>query len=188
MGRRITVDAVMRRLADIAIGSPNETAAIAAAQVILDRSYGKANQTSIGTPRFSMARNGYFSTVPAPELSRLSSELKNLQAERQKRLRARNHLLTFASSIEIPTAPHSIDEDSDREEFTPNTAAFAKHHLLWLDCLQKIEDGKIKRLMGFMPPGSAESIHSSVVFPDPRSWQVPKEFDHCCKLWKRPAA
>jgi predicted phage terminase large subunit-like protein len=82
--------------------------------------------------------------------------------------------LTFASSIEIPTAPHSIDEDSDREEFTPNTAAFAKHHLLWLECLQKIEDGKIKRLMGFMPPGSAKSIYSSVVFPTHFLGRFPK--------------
>lgn len=42
---------------------------------------------------------------------------------------------------------------------------FGAHHLLWLDCLQQVEDGKIKRLMGLMPPGSAKSIYSSVVFP-----------------------
>lgn len=42
---------------------------------------------------------------------------------------------------------------------------FGAHHLLWLDCLQKVEDGKIKRLMGLLPPGSGKSIYTSVVFP-----------------------
>ncbi len=47
----------------------------------------------------------------------------------------------------------------------PIKSAFGKHHLLWLECLQKVEDGTIKRLMGFMPPGSGKSVYSSVVFP-----------------------
>lgn len=42
---------------------------------------------------------------------------------------------------------------------------FGAHHLLWLDCLQQVEDGKIKRLMGLLPPGSGKSIYTSVVFP-----------------------
>lgn len=44
-------------------------------------------------------------------------------------------------------------------------ANFAQHHLLWLDCLQQVEDGKIKRLLGLLPPGSGKSIYSSIVFP-----------------------
>jgi predicted phage terminase large subunit-like protein len=99
-----------------------------------------------------------------PELSRLSSELKGLQAERLKRERAKNDLLTFASVIEIPGAPQSIDSD-EREHFTPIKTAFAAHHVLWIDCLQKIEDGKIKRLIGLLPPGSAKSTYTSVVLP-----------------------
>jgi predicted phage terminase large subunit-like protein len=100
-----------------------------------------------------------------PELKRLSSELTLLREERQKRLRARNHLLTYASSIEIPTAPHSIDDDDERQKFVPNIKAFGAHHLYWLDCLQKVEDGQIKRLLGLFPPGSGKSIYTSVVFP-----------------------
>lgn len=77
------------------------------------------------------------------------------------------------SAIEIPGAPQStepgahksIDHDSDVEEFSPIKANFAAHHLLWLQCLQNVEDGSIKRLMGLMPPGSAKSTYSSVVFP-----------------------
>lgn len=101
------------------------------------------------------------------ELKRLSIELKSLQDERQKRLRAKNSLLTYASSIDIPTAPASgsIDEDQEKEQFTPLLKKFGAHHLLWFDCLQKVEDGQIKRLMGLMPPGSGKSIYSSVVFP-----------------------
>ena len=41
----------------------------------------------------------------------------------------------------------------------------AKHHLLLLDKLQKIETGEIKRLMVFMPPGHAKSTYCSVLFP-----------------------
>lgn len=74
------------------------------------------------------------------------------------------NLLTYASVIEIPGTPHSIDDDKEREQFTP-IKSFAAHHLLWLDCLQKVEDGSIKRLLGLMPPGSAKSTYSSVVFP-----------------------
>jgi predicted phage terminase large subunit-like protein len=90
--------------------------------------------------------------------------LKDLQSEREKRLRARSSLLTYASSIEIPGAPIRKD-DEDCEEFTPIKSAFGAHHLLWIDCLQKVEDGEIPRLMGLMPPGSAKSTYSSVVFP-----------------------
>jgi predicted phage terminase large subunit-like protein len=42
---------------------------------------------------------------------------------------------------------------------------FGKHHLLWLDCLQKVENGEIKNLMGLFPPGAGKSIYTSVVFP-----------------------
>jgi len=34
-----------------------------------------------------------------------------------------------------------------------------------MKCLQDVEDGKIKRLMGLWPPGAGKSIFSSVVFP-----------------------
>jgi predicted phage terminase large subunit-like protein len=101
-----------------------------------------------------------------PELQPLSHELKLLQAEIQGRERAKTCLLTYASSIEIPGAPvRAEDVDPDCEEFRPVEAAFGEHQLLWLSCLQKIEDGKIKRLLGLMPPGSAKSTYSSIVFP-----------------------
>jgi predicted phage terminase large subunit-like protein len=75
-------------------------------------------------------------------------------------------LLTYASLIEIPGAPRQetvVDEGKDLIEIV--RSGFAKHHLLWLDRLQKVENGEIRRLMGLMPPGSAKSTYTSVVFP-----------------------
>jgi predicted phage terminase large subunit-like protein len=79
--------------------------------------------------------------------------------------RAAHDLETFARVIDIPGAPvQPADEDCD--EFEPcDRKRFGKHHLLWLRCLQQVEDGKIKRLMGLMPPGSAKSTYTSIVFP-----------------------
>jgi len=99
------------------------------------------------------------------ELVKLSNELKILQTERQKRERARKDLLTYASIINIPSGPLREEGDLDVEEFKPRKHLFGAHHLLWLDCLQQVEDGKIKRLMGLLPPGSGKSIYTSVVFP-----------------------
>jgi len=98
------------------------------------------------------------------ELHQLSGELRGLQQERQKRLRAKTDLLTYASIIDIPGSPVSAASE-DREQFLPIREQFGKHHLLWLRCLQDVEDGKIKRLMGLMPPGSAKSTYTSIVFP-----------------------
>src|SRR6185295_6773841 len=41
----------------------------------------------------------------------------------------------------------------------------AKHHLLICDALDQVIDGKIKRLMVLMPPGSAKSTYATVRFP-----------------------
>lgn len=57
------------------------------------------------------------------------------------------------------------DAPDEIEEFRPRKHLFGAHHILWLDCLQQIEDGKLKRLMGLLPPGSGKSIYTSVVFP-----------------------
>ena len=43
----------------------------------------------------------------------------------------------------------------------------AAHHRLLLDALERVERGEIERLMVCMPPGSAKSTYTSVVFP---SW------------------
>jgi predicted phage terminase large subunit-like protein len=92
-------------------------------------------------------------------------ELSKLNVEQRKRERAKSDLLTYASSIDIPGAPLQDDNLSDEDDLTPITTRFGRHHLLWLDILQQVEDGKIKRAMGLMPPGSAKSTYTSIVFP-----------------------
>src|SRR5262245_3442249 len=41
----------------------------------------------------------------------------------------------------------------------------ARHHRLLIKTLEMVEGGEIKRLMIFMPPGSAKSTYASVLFP-----------------------
>ena len=62
----------------------------------------------------------------------------------------------------------------ERDKFVPLLSRFGAHHLLWLDCLQKVEDGSIKRLLGLWPPGSAKSTYTSVVFPTHYLGRFPK--------------
>jgi predicted phage terminase large subunit-like protein len=97
--------------------------------------------------------------------------LKTLQSERQKRSRAKNDLLTYASIIDIPNRQIDIEED-EVEGFTPLPKNFGKHHLLWLKCLQDVEDGKIKRLMGLLPPGSGKALALDTPIPTPQGWKV----------------
>lgn len=41
----------------------------------------------------------------------------------------------------------------------------AKHHRILIDALEKVERGEIRKLMVCMPPGSAKSTYTSVIFP-----------------------
>lgn len=65
--------------------------------------------------------------------------------------------------VDIPTAPVSEEEDSD--EFSViRLGSLAAHHNLLLTKLQELESGTIPNLMVLMPPGSAKSTYSDVVF------------------------
>jgi len=76
LGRR-HAEEVMRRLCDIAQNSMNETAAIAAAQAVLDRTYGKANQTHINA---NIDANGKTTDISAKELDeRINTALKRVE-------------------------------------------------------------------------------------------------------------
>lgn len=75
---RKNAQAVIERMAEIAQTSFNETAAIAAAQVILDRAYGKANQTNINA---SVDANGKPTDISEKELNtRINQALKRVEA------------------------------------------------------------------------------------------------------------
>lgn len=74
---RRNAEAVITRMAEIAQTSFNETAAIAAAQVVLERAYGKANQTNINA---SIDANGKATDVSGKELDkRVEQTLKRIE-------------------------------------------------------------------------------------------------------------
>jgi len=65
--------------------------------------------------------------------------------------------------VEIPTAP--ITQDDDEDEFqTLRVDRLVAHHSLLLNALQDVADGVTRNLMVFMPPGSAKSTYTDVVF------------------------
>ena len=78
---------------------------------------------------------------------------------------ARRSFSSFCNLIEIPGAPIEDDEDEDGYVAASINRPLASHHTLLCEKLEAIEAGKIKRLMVFMPPGSAKSTYASVVFP-----------------------
>ena len=78
---------------------------------------------------------------------------------------ARQSLHAFCGLIEVPGAPIAEDEDTDRVLFAAIPTPPAGHQRLLIDRLEAVERGEIRRLMVFMPPGSAKSTYASVVFP-----------------------
>ena len=103
--------------------------------------------------------------------------------EARHRRRARTRLNDYCRYIEIPGAP--VIEDSCPEgddctdtactlhevstAFYPDNVEPAVHHELINNTLQDVAEGSKKRVMFFMPPGSAKSTYASVTFP---SWYL----------------
>jgi hypothetical protein len=48
---------------------------------------------------------------------------------------------------------------------TPLGLTPAAHHRFLLENLNQVSDGKVKRLLVLMPPGSAKSTYTSIIFP-----------------------
>src|SRR5687767_14259240 len=84
-------------------------------------------------------------------------------AELVRRTRARESLIDFDNAVEIPGKPAT--DDPDEWMFRPVETTVAAHHRLLLGHLEDVARGHVKRLMVFMPPGSAKSTYASVVFP-----------------------
>lgn len=82
-------------------------------------------------------------------------------------LDARDSFLTFCGMVEIPSAP--VEDDPDEDEARPRyrapTVPTAAHHVKLCGVLQAIDEGRVKRAMFFLPPGSAKSTYGSVLFP-----------------------
>ena len=76
---------------------------------------------------------------------------------------ARRYFADFCCMVDIPTVPLTDEAEEDRfSVIRLNT--LAAHHALLCECLQKIESGALPNLMVLMPPGSAKSTYSDILF------------------------
>ncbi len=98
--------------------------------------------------------------------------------------RAKNSLAIYAA-LQIPQDVEEdeteVDESLERYRGMEKLSMAARyvpadHHRLLIDKLEKVEQGKIKRLMIFEPPGSAKSTYGSVIYP---SWYLGKHPKDC---------
>lgn len=80
-----------------------------------------------------------------------------------RRYLARESLPDFACMVDIPTVPVTEADDEDRFSVM-RLGSLAAHHRLILDKLQGLESGKVPNLMLLLPPGSAKSTYTDVVF------------------------
>lgn len=76
---------------------------------------------------------------------------------------ARRYLSDFACMVDIPTVP--LSDAAEEDQFSVmKLDTLAAHHLLLCNKLQAVESGEIQNLMVLMPPGSAKSTYTDVVF------------------------
>lgn len=83
---------------------------------------------------------------------------------------AKRSFLDFCQSVDVPGVPaeegtDSVLIDAGDETYPVTRVEPAAHHRIIIEHLQAVEAGKIKRLMIFLPPGSAKSTYASVLFP-----------------------
>jgi predicted phage terminase large subunit-like protein len=93
------------------------------------------------------------------ELLILDKELAELE-----RRRARDSFAVYAG-LHIPAEVENDDLDQLHKLPMPARYLPAAHHQLLCEKLQEVADGTLKRLMVFMPPGSAKSTYVSALFP-----------------------
>jgi predicted phage terminase large subunit-like protein len=88
---------------------------------------------------------------------------KEREDEFVRRKLARTGLIRFAQSIDVPGRP--VSDDDDESLFHPVETGVALHHRALLGVLERVYTRDIKQAMVFMPPGSAKSTYTSVVYP-----------------------
>lgn len=93
----------------------------------------------------------------------LASRLTSADVVLARQHLARTSLADFACMVDIPTAPVTDDAQEDRFSVI-RLMGLVAHHRLLLEKLQGVEDGTVPNLMILMPPGSAKSTYTDVVF------------------------
>ncbi len=90
-------------------------------------------------------------------------KIKSTAVLTARRELAKHYFPDFCRIVDIPGAP--VEEDEDWILPTAFDRPMTAHHALICDKLQKVESGEIRRIMFFLPPGSAKSTYGSVLFP-----------------------
>ncbi len=86
--------------------------------------------------------------------------LDEVVGEVLRRRRARESLVEYCRSVELPGVP--ANDDLDAELFKPIETNMALHHRVILAAIQHTLEKANGRLMIFAPPGSAKSTYASV--------------------------
>lgn len=87
--------------------------------------------------------------------------LDDIIGEVLRRRRARDSIVEYARSVDIPGAP--MNDDLEAELFKPIETTLALHHRVMLTAIQHTIEKANGRLMIFGPPGMAKSSYTSVV-------------------------
>ena len=90
---------------------------------------------------------------------------KDREDEFLRRRAARTSLAQFALGIDVPGKPIAEDEGETDWLFHPVETSLALHHRVLMGLLDRVHRREIKQAMIFMPPGSAKSTYTSVVYP-----------------------
>jgi predicted phage terminase large subunit-like protein len=93
----------------------------------------------------------------------LATDIRPEHVMAARRELARRSLADFACLVDIPTVPLSDEAQEDRFSVM-KLDSLAAHHALLCEKLQAIDSGEIQNLMVLMPPGSAKSTYTDVVF------------------------
>lgn len=93
----------------------------------------------------------------------MAGQPRDTEAELVRRHDARQSLIHFAQGIDVPGRP--VSENEDEEVFLPVETRVALHHRVLMALLDRVFNREIRNLMVFMPPGSAKSTYTSVVYP-----------------------
>ena len=88
---------------------------------------------------------------------------EQFEDELVRRAVARTSLTRFALAIDVPGKP--VSDNDDESMFSPIETSVALHHRALLGVLERVFTRDIKQAMIFMPPGSAKSTYTSVVYP-----------------------
>ncbi|MCK5849608.1 MAG: terminase family protein [Kiritimatiellae bacterium] len=97
----------------------------------------------------------------------------SIKEELYARKRASESLVDYTKYIDVPGKPIREDDGETGWVYDGIETGVADHHCLLLEKIQDVIEGRLPRLMVFMPPGSAKSTYCSSVAPTWAMGRIP---------------